>query len=205
MRILVTTNDFPPKVGGVNYYVAEIARRFSQDQVTVFTSAWPGAESFDATYPHRVIRWRSRLLLPTPAVVAAVSSVVREERPDVLLFGASLPLGPIGAVVRRRHGVPYAVCTHGLEIAAAAFAPGRAFLRHIFRSASLVTVVSHWVKAILEPLVGPQATLDVVPSGIDASAFHRDVPTADVRRRYDLGDGPVVCCVSRLVARKGQD
>lgn len=205
MKILVVTNDFPPKVGGANYYVSEIVRRFAGDDVIVLASSWPGADVFDAAYPHRVIRWPSRILLPTPPLMAAVSRLVRDERPDLLLFGASFPLALVGARMRRHHGVPYATFTHGLEVAAAAFPPGRAFLRYLFRTASVASVVSLWMKEIIEPLTGPGTALVVVPSGIDASAFHPGVNTDDVRRRYELGAGPVICCVSRLVARKGQD
>jgi phosphatidyl-myo-inositol dimannoside synthase len=205
MKILVATNDFPPKVGGANYYVSEIVRRFAGDEVTVLASSWPGSAAFDASYPHRVIRWPSRILLPTPALTAAISTLIRDERPDLLLFGASFPLALLGATMRRRHGVPYATFTHGLEVAAAAFAPGRAFLRHLFKTASVVSVVSLWMKAIIEPLTGPGTAMVVVPSGIDGLAFRPDVNTDVVRRRHELGSGPVVCCVSRLVARKGQD
>jgi phosphatidylinositol alpha-1,6-mannosyltransferase len=41
---------------------------------------------------------------------------------------------------------------------------------------------------------------------VDAEAFRPDAAArAALRRRYGLGDAPVVTCVSRLVARKGQD
>jgi len=82
---------------------------------------------------------------------------------------------------------------------------GRAFLRYVFRSASLVTAVSLWCKTRLAPLVDAQARLDVLPAGVDANAFRPDVAVETVRRRHRLEGGPVVCCVSRLVARKGQD
>jgi phosphatidylinositol alpha-1,6-mannosyltransferase len=41
---------------------------------------------------------------------------------------------------------------------------------------------------------------------VDCAAFRPDpAARAEIRRRYRLGEAPVVLCVSRLVARKGQD
>jgi phosphatidylinositol alpha-1,6-mannosyltransferase len=45
-----------------------------------------------------------------------------------------------------------------------------------------------------------------MPSGIDTERFRPDpAARAELRRRYRVGDAPLVVCVSRLVARKGQD
>ena len=50
----------------------------------------------------------------------------------------------------------------------------------------------------------PRAGLGAV-SGRRRRGLPPDLPTEDLRRRLGLGDRPVVVCVSRLVARKGQD
>ena len=205
MNVLVVTNDFPPKVGGVNYYVSELVRRFPPGTVTVFASTWLNASEFDKTLPQRVVRWPTRTLLPTPSVCAEVSRLAREVRADVVLCGASLPLAFVGQSVSRQCGIPYAACTHGLELAAAKIAPGRLFLRRLFRDASLVTAVSEWTADRLRPFAPAAAQFALLPSGIDQHLFRPDVDTTLIRRRHDLGAGPIVCCVSRSVARKGQD
>lgn len=205
MHLLVITNDFPPRVGGANAYVGELVRRLGPDTATVLTSAWPGDAAFDATFPHRVIRWPVHTLLPTPQVRREAARLVHEERPDLLLFGASLPLALIGVGIRRRLGVPFATFTHGLELGAARVGPGRVFLRRVARAASLITVVSEWARDRLRPVIGDLTRMEVLPSGIDEHTFRLDVSTDVVRSRHALGGGPVVCCVSRLVARKGHD
>ena len=133
MNVLVVTNDFPPKVGGVNYYVSELVRRFPPGTTTVFASTWPNASEFDKTFPQCVVRWPTRTLLPTPSVCAEAVRLAREVRADIVLCGASLPLAFVGQSVSRRCGIPYVACTHGLELAAAKVAPGRAFLRRLFK------------------------------------------------------------------------
>ena len=205
MNVLVVTNDFPPKVGGVNYYVSELVRRFPPGTATVFASSWPDAGEFDRTFPHRVVRWPTRTLLPTPSVCTEAARLAREVRADVVLCGASLPLAFVGQSVSRRCGIPYVACTHGLELAAAKIAPGRVFLRRLFKHASLVTAVSAWTAARLRPFAPADAQFALLPSGIDQHLFRPDVETASIRHRHNLGEGPIVCCVSRIVARKGQD
>jgi phosphatidylinositol alpha-1,6-mannosyltransferase len=205
MRILVVTNDFPPRVGGVNYYVDQILRRFPPGEVTVFASSWPGAAEFDAGYPHPVVRWPSRLMLSTPRVQDRVVELVRAERPDVVLFGASFPLALMGPKIERRTGVPFAGFTHGVEVGVARIPGGRRLLRAIGRNAALLTAVSGWSRDVLRPAFGPTARLELLLPGIDGKRFHPGVSDQPVRDRHGLDGYPVVCCVSRLVARKGQD
>lgn len=202
MGVLVVTNDFPPRIGGINDYVAQLFRRFPAGSVTVFASSYPGAPAFDRSYPQEVIRLPTAMMLPTPGVRRRLHDVLRSERPDMVLFGALWPLGHMGPAVSRKLDIPYGGFSHGLELTAARV-PG--LLRHIGSRASLLTAVSDWARRKLEPAFGWRGRMALLPSGIDTAAFHPGVDDAAVRARYSLGDAPVVCCVSRLVARKGQD
>ena len=75
MGHLLVTNDFPPKIGGIQSYLWELWRRLPPDRVTVLTTPYAGAEAFDAAAPFRIIRSRQRVLLPTPAVIRTIRSV----------------------------------------------------------------------------------------------------------------------------------
>ena len=204
-RVLVITNDFPPRVGGINDYVHQLVRRLDPGSVTVLASSSPGAAVFDATFPQRVVRQPVRMLLPTPGVLAAASRLVVAEQPDVVLFGAAAPLAMMGATLRRRYGVPYVACTHGLELAATRVPLAGGFLRRLGRTAAAVTVVSHHVGERLVPFLGGGTRVELLPSGVDVQHFHPAVTADDVRRQHALGPGPIIACVSRLVPRKGQD
>ena len=61
---LLVTNDFPPKVGGIQSYLWELWRRLPPDEVTVLTSPHKGASAFDADQAFRVVRTREPWLLP---------------------------------------------------------------------------------------------------------------------------------------------
>ena len=202
VRVVVVTNDFPPRIGGINDYVAQLVRRLPAGEVTVFASSWAGAAEHDRGFPQEVVRLPTTMLLPVPGVRRALHALVRARRPDVVLFGAAWPLGHLGPGLVRRLGVPYGAFAHGLELTGA-LVPG--VLRHIGRRASLVTAVSDWARRRLAPAFGWEGRMPLLPSGIDAAAFHPGVSDAAVRERHGLGDAPVVCCVSRLVRRKGQD
>lgn len=202
MSVFVVTNDFPPRIGGINYYVDQLFRRFAPGEVTIFSSTYAGARNFDATYPQEVIRLPTEMMLPTPGVRRTLHAELRARRPRVVLFGALWPLGHMGPAIKRKLGISYGGFSHGLELTGA-LVPG--LLGHIGASASLLTAVSDWARRKLEPAFGWKGRMRLLPSGIDVENFHTGVSDAPIRERFSLGDAPVIACVSRLVERKGQD
>ena len=205
MKVLVVTNDFPPKVGGINYYVANLIRHFPPGEVTVFASDWPGAEVHDAEFPHPVVRWSSDSMYPTRRVVDRVEALVRQEDADILLFGAASPLALMGRPILRRTGIPWAAFMHGVEIWVAQVPVTRGLLSLTGRKAALLMGVSQWQVELTRRAIGEGPRIELVPPGIDAGRFHPAVSDEGVRDRHGLGDAPVICCVSRLTLRKGQD
>ena len=131
--------------------------------------------------------------------------MVERLRPDVVVFGAAFPLGLMGPQLRRRTGVPYVAFTHGLEVTSARLPGGAAVLGRIGRDASAITFVSRWCQDLLQPGFGPGPRYSLLPPAVDPSDFHPGVDGTEVRRRHEVGDDPVVVCVSRMVERKGQD
>jgi phosphatidylinositol alpha-1,6-mannosyltransferase len=65
--------------------------------------------------------------------------------------------------------------------------------------------VSRWAVDHLREVLGPGPRIELLPPGIDGSRFHPGVSDAIVRERHRLEGRSVICCVGRLVARKGQD
>ena len=206
MHVLFVTNDLPPRVGGIQYYVDQLARGLvaAGDEVTVYGSTAPGWQDWDRDAPYAAIREPTPVLLPTPQVLRHVLRIIERRRPDVVVFGATFPLGLMGPAVTRRTGVPYVGFTHGLEVSAARAPGGSALLRRIGGGAAAVTFVSNWCRDLLQPAFGPGPRYELLPPAVDP-AFHQGVDGTQVRDRHGFGDDPVVVCVSRMVERKGQD
>jgi phosphatidylinositol alpha-1,6-mannosyltransferase len=206
VRVLVITNDLPPRVGGIQYYVDQLCRGLVArgDDVTVYGSSSEGWRDHDRGAPYRVVREPTATLLPTPGVLRHAEAVVRRHRPDVVVFGAAFPLGLLGPALRRRTGLPYVAFTHGLEVSARRAPGGSALLRRIGAEAAAVTYVSHWCADELRSAFGPGPRHELLPPAVD-DAYHPGVDGSAVRERLGVGDDPVVVCVSRMVARKGQD
>ena len=55
MKHLLVTNDFPPKIGGIQNLLWEWWRRLPPDSFAVLTSPHVGSEQFDAQQPYKVI------------------------------------------------------------------------------------------------------------------------------------------------------
>ncbi|MEH1057789.1 glycosyltransferase family 4 protein [Micromonospora sp. CPCC 206171] len=205
-RTLLITNDFPPRPGGIQSFVHNLAVRQPSGSVVVYASSWRGAAKFDADQPFEVVRERTRVLLPTPLVARRAARLAREHGCDTVWFGAAAPLGLLAAGLRRRSGIRRVVAqTHGHEVGWAALPAARAALRRIGRGTDVVTYLGDYTRVRLERALHGVTDLHRLAPGVDVDTYHPSVDGEPVRVRLGLADRPVVVCVSRLVPRKGQD
>jgi phosphatidyl-myo-inositol dimannoside synthase len=204
-RTLIVTNDFPPRQGGIQSFVHEVAIRQPSGSIVVYASDHDGAGAFDAAQPFPVIRHGSGLLLPTPAARRRITAVAREHRCSAVWFGAAAPLAVLAAALRRTGVERIVATTHGHEAGWAMVPGARQVLRRIGATCDVVTYLSEYFSRRLAPALGPRATLRRLTPGVDVETFHPGVDGSAVRARHGLTGRPVVVCVSRLVPRKGQD
>lgn len=203
-RTLVVTNDFPPRVGGVQQYVWNLVTRLPADRVAVLAPNWPGWREHDAGEPFEVHRWPTAFLWPTPDLARRVRSLVRRHDADVVLFGHGFPL-PLLAPGLREAGVPSVVLTHGAEIWMAR-APGTASaFRWACSAAREVTAISRFTAARIRRSIPRSVPVSLLPPAVDPDRFSAAVDGSAVRDRLAVDGRKVVLCVSRLVPRKGQD
>ena len=203
-RTLVVTNDFPPRVGGVQQYVSNLVRHLPPDRVAVVAPNWPGWREHDRGLPFPVHRFPPTFLWPTGELARKVRTVARETGAEVVLFGHGLPLGLLGPGLSRQ-GPPYVVATHGAEYWFA-LTPGlAAALRLATSRARKVLAVSRFTGRVIRTVVPDAVPLSLLPPGVDTERFRPDLSGEEVRSRHRLSDRPLVVCVSRLVPRKGQD
>jgi phosphatidylinositol alpha-1,6-mannosyltransferase len=206
-RTLIVTNDFPPRTGGIESFVFAMASRMPPGEVVVHTARQRGGDRFDAGLPFPVVRDPSRLLVPTPAIAGRAARLARSEGCDRVWFGAAAPLGLLAAGLRDA-GVERSVATtHGHEVWWASVPVTRQLLRRIGDRNDVVTYLGEYCRSRIAPALSPAAQHRMVrlTPGVDAEKFRPGAGGEEVRRRHGLAGRPVVVCVSRMVARKGQD
>lgn len=204
-RVLVVTNDFPPRPGGIQSFVHGIVSRLPHDDVVVLTSRWRGWQEWDADQPYEVVRADTSVLLPTPQVRRQAIELLRGRSCSAVWFGAAAPLGLLAPALRRAGAERIVATTHGHEAGWAMLPGARRLLRRIAASVDVVTYLGEFTRGHLARALGPYAgRLARLTPGVDATVF-RPGGGAAVRASFGLADRPVVVCVSRLMPRKGQD
>ncbi len=207
-RVLIVTNDFPPRRGGIQSFVHALASRLPEGSVTVYAPSWDGAVAFDSRQPFPVIRHPTSLMLPVPSVGRRGGRILHEYSCDTVLFGAAAPLGLLASSLRRAGARRIVALTHGHEAGWAALPGARALLRRIGDSVDVMTYLGEYFRARLARALSPQAAarMERLAPGVDTAAFRPGAGGEAIRQRLGIGrDRPVVVCVSRMVPRKGQD
>ena len=204
-RHLLVTNDFPPKVGGIQNYLWELWRRLPPEDVVVHTTPYEGADAFDAAQPFTVTRSREPWLLPGPHLVSRVRRLAHSHAVDLVVIDPALPAGLIGP----RLDLPYAVIVHGAEVAIPARLPGtRRLLGRVLDGAAGVIAAGGYAARECERALGRPLPTFLIPPGVDIDRFKPQsaAERVEARRRLELPiEAPTVVSVSRLVPRKGMD
>ena len=191
MRLLLVTNDYPPKPGGIQMYLKNLVDAYP-DEILVY------APHDDAADPDEdgVIRGTKPYMVPGADLVSSVTDVATAFGPDAVLFGAPHPLPHLGPALREAIGVPFGVLSHGAEVTIPAAIPGsRQLLGRMLRAADVRFAVSRFTATRVERLT--RRPVVHVGAGVEIDTF-----TPGPERPF--GDPPVVGCVSRFVPRKGQ-
>ena len=211
-RVLLVTNDFPTRPGGIQRYLEELVCRIAgagRHEVTVYAPQWKGAGAFDdaaGTAGYQVVRHPGTLMLPGPAVDTRMRRLIEERAVDTVWFGAAAPLALLASRARSAGATRVLASTHGHEVGWSMLPVARSVLRRIGESCDTVTFVSHYTRGRFASAFGSGAALEHLPPGVDTERFRPDpAARARLRARHGLDGRPTVVCVSRLVPRKGQD
>jgi phosphatidylinositol alpha-1,6-mannosyltransferase len=212
-RVLLVSNDFPPRRGGIQSYLHELVGQLLQSQndytLTVYAPKWKGCEEFDEEAEatgYRVVRHPTTLMLPGPSVDDRMRRLIADNDVETVWFGAAAPLALLAPRARDAGAHRIVASTHGHEVGWSMLPLARNAIRRIGDDTDVVTYVSAYTRGRFASAFGPNAALEYVPPGVDTDRFAPDpAARAEMRSRYGLGDRPVVLCLSRLVPRKGQD
>lgn len=194
MRLLVITNDYPPKPGGIQTYLGNFVDAYPHE-IRVLAPA-DGPATGTSRGEEVVRRGKRRFMWPTRSVVDWFVSEARDFEAEAILFGAPHPLSRATGRLREELGIPVGILCHGAEVTIPAAVPGlRSWLRRILRSADVLFAVSRYTQRKVSRLTGGDVI--AIGAGVDVDTFTpAEVPPEN--------DPPLVGCVSRFVPRKGQ-
>ena len=208
--VLFVTNDFGPRAGGIETFIIGLIQRRPFGQTIVYTSFQENSAQFDAdwlaNYGVRVIRDRSKILLPTPRVALHLRGIIKKEGITTAAFGAAAPLGLLSASMKRAGVVRTVALTHGHEVWWAKVFPFNLLLRRIGSTVDVLTYLGEFTRRAISKALSAraQSAMVKIAPGIDVEHF---IPTdaSPLRESLGLTDKKVIVSVGRLVHRKGQD
>ena len=205
MKHLLVTNDFPPKIGGIQSLLWEWWRRLPSDSFAVLTSPHDGAKEFDEAQPFRIERTKEPVLLPHPWMVQRINSMARDFGADFVVLDPALPLGLVGPWL----DLPYMVVLHGAEVTVPGRLPvSKQLLGQVLNKAQHVIAAGGYPAREGDHAAGKTLGATIVPPGVDTDRFVPLSADERVRARTHLGlnvDDEIVLGISRLVPRKGFD
>lgn len=203
MSHILVTNDFPPKVGGIQTYLWELWRRLPAGEVTVLTTPHRDAGHWDRQQPFPVYRVKEPILLPRRTTRERIRALAADTGAKLVVLDPALPLGLLGPDL----DLPYAVVVHGAEVTVPGRLPlARARLARVLNGARGVVAAGAYPATEVARLTDGEV-VEVAP-GVDVDRFRPLDPDERraARRRLDLPeDGPLIVTASRLVPRKGMD
>ena len=205
MKHLLVTNDFPPKVGGIQNYLWELWRRLPPDDVVVLTTPYAGTAEWDREQAFRIVRTRDPVLLPQPWLARRIDQLATEVGAELVVLDPALPVGLVGPWLKH----PYGLVLHGAEVTV----PGRVsftkpLLSKVLRDARIIIAAGGYPAAEGRHAAGRDLPIVQVPPGVDVDRFHprTDAQRAATRAKYGIPtDALMVLGQSRLVPRKGFD
>ncbi|MFN3254668.1 MAG: glycosyltransferase family 4 protein [Ilumatobacter sp.] len=205
MKHLLVTNDYPPKIGGIQSLLWEWWRRLPPDRFAVLTSPYEGTAEFDAGEPYRIERTREPFLLPHPWMVKRINDLADEFGADLVVLDPAVPLGLVGPSLK----LPYDLVLHGAEVTVPGRLPlSKQALSYTLTRARHIIAAGGYPAAEAEHAAGRPLPTTVVPCGVDPDRFRvlSDAERAEARAHFDLpADAELIVGISRLVPRKGFD
>ena len=168
MKHLLVTNDFPPKIGGIQNVLYEWWRRLPPENFAVLTSPYRGAKEFDTAQKFLIKRIAEPVLLPHPLMVRRINEMARKFGAELVVLDPAVPIGIVGPWL----DLPYGVVLHGAEVTV----PGRLpvsskLLGNVLRKASIAIASGSYPAQEALHAAGKELNIVIVTPGVDVQRF----------------------------------
>ena len=190
-------------------FVPPLCDAAAADQVVVHTARMPGDEAYDAGLPFPVVRDPASVMVPTPAVGRRGRRSCAPRDATACCFGAARAARAARAALRAAGATRLVAMTHGHEVVVGAAAGTRQAAAPHRRRAWTCSPTSASTAAAGSRALSPprrrRRCVRLTPGGRPRPRSARGRRERRCGGGYGIDRRPVVVCVSRLVARKGQD
>ncbi len=197
MRILLATNDFPPKVGGIQTYCYELAKNLTSlgEEIVVLAPRVEGDSEFDKRQNFKIVRIKKKISL-----YFTFFSILKREKIEKILVAHRANYARLASWVNLLLKIPYDIIVYGGEI----LIPGRKrSIQKNFERAKKVITISNFTKEKLIEIGIPEKKILVIYPGVNPIKFNPRCDPSSIKKKYNLEGKKVILTVSHLVKRKG--
>ena len=194
MRILLITNDWFPKKGGISTYLANLVDSVDHEFV-IYAPKWVEGEN--------TIAASSDFLVNSKATVNEITEIVHTENIDIILHGSSNPqfllVNKLDQISNPNNPknikIPQYMICHGAEFNILNYIPVvRRLLRNSLNKLNKIFTVSEFSKKKLQDITDTE--IINIGAGIEVPAFNKEFDTNKVLK---------IGVMSRFVSRKKID
>lgn len=192
-KMLLITLEWPPMHGGVSEYLSGLFRALPEDRVAVLYDK-------SVLEGHGRLRWLS--------TIPKALNMAKETEAEMIAVSHLLPMGYVALFLKIFQKLPYIVFVHGLDLKMLKRNPWKRFLgKLILKNAERVIANSHHTESLAKAYCSTPEHITVVHPCPSGPAMQKTNPenVAKLRKKYGLGDEPVIITICRLVERKGVD
>jgi phosphatidylinositol alpha-1,6-mannosyltransferase len=222
-KLLVLTDNFPPRVGGIANVVALFCRSFPPEQISVIaprasqgrtiwdTGSNADAAAFDAAQRYRIRRIAyAGTMKKTHLTLLSLANLFMHalwaywrDKCSLVVFGKVWPIAAIGPLLRR-FGIRYVAYCHGSEVMDP-FGPRKERVRlNAMLAADCVIANSAYTREYIIGKGVPSEQVVVIHPKVDIERFDVAVDVEAFKSREGIAGKRTILTVGRLMERKGQ-
>jgi phosphatidyl-myo-inositol dimannoside synthase len=194
MKILLSTLEYPPQIGGVANYYANLQKN------------WPEPDNFQVLDNAQGKLLKKRGLWPWLSSLTSIYQAWRSMGADLVLIGQILPLGTVAWALGFLPRFKYGVFFHGLDFSLAVASARKRFLTRLIlkRAALIICANSEVARLLMEFDRKSKEKIMILNPGADLGVVDLELKEALIEK-YNLTGKKIIFSLGRLVRRKGFD
>ena len=213
MRILITSDDYYPQVGGISRLLHSIAVEMQEQHHDIMVISCKQSEDiiFDSNQPIKIKRLPA-WLFSTPLWTFFLCWQIYCFKPQVIINGnwkSAIHIWLVSFFIKK---IPYYIFAYGAELIEGDYTLRRIVRRKfdfikksVFKRSELTFVISEHTMNILIQQNIPKVKLRMVHPGVDVRKFYPTNRSIKLANNLGLKQEKIILSVSRIVPHKGHD